>query len=70
LAFTFMNLRTRLEEMRRQMVSELADNPFAGLANLTAQAIRMQWGWGVLIVGVLLVLLAAALELESQNQYV
>lgn len=53
LAFTYVNIS---KAMALAAVS-LADNPFAGLATM-----QLQWGWGVLIVGSVLVLAAAAVR--------
>src|SRR5437879_3537973 len=60
LAFTFINFQVRLAKMKSHLKAELADNPFAGFANLTVEAVQMQWGWAILIVGTLLILAAAA----------
>ena len=55
----------RMSEMRDKMNTELAGNPFRGLAEGMAQAVQIQWGFGVLLVGAVLVLLAAAKKDEA-----
>jgi len=61
MAFTFYNVRSGLDDMRESMASELAGNPFRGLAEVAVEAVQFQWGWGVLLVGAVLILVAAAL---------
>jgi hypothetical protein len=67
LAFTFINFQMGLNKMKSEMATELADNPFAGLANLAAQSVQMQWGWAVLITGIALILVAAAMKPQTQK---
>lgn len=55
LAFTFIQLQTRLSDMRETMNAELAGNPFAGLAQMAMQSVQIQWGWAVLMLGGMLV---------------
>lgn len=59
LAFTFINLQTRLAAMKADMAAELAGNPFRGLAEAMAGSVQLQWGWAVLVVGSLVLLVAA-----------
>lgn len=62
LLFTFLNLQTRISEMKTQMESGLAGNPFRGIADIAVQSIQIQWGWAVMLVGAGLVISAAALR--------
>jgi hypothetical protein len=62
LAFTFMAFHSRLEELKSQMDAQLAGNPFRGLADAAVQGVQMQWGWGVLVMGTLLLFAAAAMR--------
>ena len=55
--YSFGRLQYLLAEMRSSL-SELADNPFAGLAAGALQAIQIQWGWIVLAAGAGLLLYA------------
>ncbi len=68
LAFTFINFQMHFDKLKSEMKTELADNPFAGLANLATEAVQMQWGWAVLIAGTLLILVAAAFKPHKQTQ--
>ena len=62
LIFTFINLRKRISEIQAQMNIELSGNPFRELADIAVQSIQLQWGWGVLIIGGLLLIAAALIK--------
>ncbi|MCW3834802.1 hypothetical protein ACFQ1E_02935 [Sphingomonas canadensis] len=51
LAFTFIRFQQGMAEMRAQMETDLADNPFKGLAEAAIGAVQLQWGWAVLVIG-------------------
>ena len=51
LAYTLVRFQTALADMRAKMETELADNPFRGLAEAAIGAIQLQWGWAVLVLG-------------------
>ena len=53
--------------MKSQMESELAGNPFRGLADMAMQSVQLQWGWALLIVGAGLVIAGAAMKDESNE---
>lgn len=65
--FTFINLQHRLSETREEMAAELADNPFRGIAEAMTGTVQLQWGWAVLVVGSVLLLLAAFEQGTSPN---
>ena len=56
IATTYSNMQSALVKLQASLVG----NPFAGLA--TAQ---MQWGWGVLLVGAVLLIAAAVVPAEA-----
>ncbi len=66
LIFTFINLRKRISEIQEQMNIELYGNPFRGLAAIAVQSIQLQWGWGFLIIGALLLIAAALIKEENE----
>jgi hypothetical protein len=37
--------------MREEMETSLRDNPFRGLADMAANSIQLEWGWGILLLG-------------------
>jgi hypothetical protein len=65
--FTFVNFQAKLAETKSQMETQLAGNPFRGLADVTMQSIQLQWGWAVLVVGAGLVITAAALQPKTKG---
>lgn len=67
MAFTFINFQMKMSDMKTQMESELAGNPFRGLADMAMQSVQLQWGWALLIVGAGLVIASAAMKDESNE---
>lgn len=61
MAFTFIQFRARMSELIGNMDADLAGNPFRGLADAMVQTVELQWGWGVLLSGVILLLISASL---------
>jgi hypothetical protein len=62
MAFTFINFQMKMSGAREKMNSDLADNPFRGLAEAALESVQLEWGWAVLILGAGLVIGAAALQ--------
>jgi hypothetical protein len=62
LAYTFFTLQSKLNQMATQLETELQDNPFRGLAGLAMHSVQLQWGWAVLVIGVGLLIAAAAMR--------
>ena len=62
LIFTFVNFKMKMADVTKDMHNSLADNPFSGLGELALQSIQLQWGWGVLILGIAALFAAAAIE--------
>jgi hypothetical protein len=58
-AFTFIGLAVKINDMKSQLESSLAGNPFAGLATGLLSTLRLEWGWVVLFAGGALLLLVA-----------
>jgi hypothetical protein len=67
LAFTFVRFQTGLAEMKERMATELADNPFRGLADMAVNSVQLQWGWAVLVLGAGLVTFAGWQARQSQR---
>lgn len=66
MAFTFINFQMKISDMKAQMETQLAGNPFRGLADMAMQSVQLQWGWALLIVGAALVISSAAIK-DEQN---
>lgn len=65
LIFTFVNFQMRLSEMKDKMATDLAGNPFRGLADVAVGSVQLQWGWAVLVIGGLVLLGAGATSSRS-----
>ena len=66
LAYTYFDFQDRLEKARAQLNIDVTDNPFAGLGEMTLRMVQIQWGWGVLVFGALLLLVAAIRDIHSR----
>jgi hypothetical protein len=64
MAFTFFNFHSKLNQITQQLNKQLARNPFKGLSDAAIQSIQLQWGWALMLIGVILILMAAW---QSQN---
>ena len=67
MAFTFINFQMKMSDMKSQMESKLAGNPFRGLVDMAMQSVQLQWGWALLIVGAGLVIASAVMKDESNE---
>jgi hypothetical protein len=57
--YTLISLMLRINELKASLGSDLEGNPFAGLAEGLAASVRLEWGWIILILAeVALVLIA------------
>jgi zinc-ribbon domain len=62
LVYTFISVQSKLAEAKAAMTADLADNPFKGVAEAIAGSIQLQWGWAVLVLGAVLLLVAAVMR--------
>ena len=62
MAFTFVNVYSKLAEAKSSASRDLAGNPFKGLADAAIESIQFEWGWGVLVLGAILLIAAAIVE--------
>lgn len=71
LTFTFVNFKIRMSRMLAEASN--SDGLFSGLAELAAQAVQLQWGWALLVVGACLTLTPVFLksipEDSSQREF-
>ena len=58
LLWAFIRFQNIKSEMQSQMDTELADNPFRGLAEMAMQSVQLQWGWLPLVLGAALLVYA------------
>ena len=64
MVYTFVGLKSRIDEVRAGMATDLKGNPFRDLADVMVGSVEMQWGWGVLLAGVIFLLIAASFTSE------
>ena len=62
LGYTFYTLSARIADAKASMESQLAGNPFIGIAQAAMQSVQLQWGWAVLVLGAVLLLAAAVMS--------
>lgn len=62
LGITYYRLQSGLSRARAAMEAELAGNPFRGLADGMMQAVQIQWGFGVILIGALMLIAAGVMK--------
>lgn len=68
IVITFINFHLKMTDARTSVKQDLADNPFAGLGEALVGSIQLDWGWAILILGVVLTLVSAGLSVKSSNK--
>jgi hypothetical protein len=58
LLYSFVTFQRALSELQTTLDTDLAGNPFRGLADLAVQAVQLQWGWILLMIGAVLLIVA------------
>jgi hypothetical protein len=61
IAFTFFNLRNKISEMHTQL-NHLQQNQFKDSAETMLNAVQIEWGFAVLVLGAVLLVIAAFLK--------
>ena len=71
IAYTFYTISSKLAEAKTEMVRNMASipegqsGPFKGMGDAFMSMIQMQWGWGVLAAGTVLLLVSSFLTDEN-----
>ena len=73
LAFLFISFYYHMSQMQSQMKRVLGNNPFAPSGETMVNAVQVEWGWAILIIGATLLIAAAWLkptesEVESTQE--
>ncbi len=68
LAYDFYAFKTKMNEVTTDMEKDLAGNPFRGFADMAMASVQIQWGWGVLLLGSVIIITAAAIRQEDRNK--
>lgn len=58
-AFTFFKLRSLISDFHDSTTRELSGNPFAAIAQAMAASVQFEWGWGLLVLGIVCLSVAA-----------
>ena len=68
LTYRFTNFQVGMSRARESLKEDLSDNPFAGLAGAFIEAVGIQWGFAVLVLGSLALIIAPMLrEFRKQS---
>jgi len=59
--YTFINLRVTLSREHDQVQAQLGDNPFRALADVGLGLVQLEYGWALLLLGALFLIIASAL---------
>jgi len=62
LIYTFITLQVKISEVKNQLESQLAGNPFRGFADTALQSVQLQWGWALLIIATFMLFASAAIN--------
>jgi len=67
MSITLNSFFTKLAELKAEMNLEMADNPFRDITETYLQAVNLQWGWGVLAGGTLLLIVCSLMRDSDSN---
>lgn len=67
-ALTAVWFEYNLSRMRSQVDTELAGNPFAGIAGAMTQSVQLDWGVAILAIGAALLVVPAVVKSPDDNQ--
>ena len=68
LGYTFYNFNQKMSEVQTQMNQSLTNNPFRGIADAMVGRVQMEYGWIVLVIGSVLLIVSAAIAEVEQKQ--
>ena len=60
--FSIIHFQVKMAETKSKMGRDLKGNPFKGIADAAIESIQMEWGWAILIMGAIVVVVAAAIK--------
>lgn len=65
MAFTFVQFQIKISQLRGDLDTNLAGNPFKGIGELALQSFQIQWGWAVMIIGAILIISAGTIRIKE-----
>ncbi len=66
IGYAFFKIQSKISEIKSKTNTELADNPFRGLADLAVNSFQIQWGFAVLLLGSMVLIWAASVEWRDE----
>jgi hypothetical protein len=67
LIFSFIKFQIVISDMKSSASKNLEGNPFRGIADMAVNSIQLQWGWGLLLTGGILLIASAAIDVGSNK---
>jgi len=55
-------------QLHLQMQEKLAGNPFSPISEALIKSIQLQWGWGILFVGAILIIITPFIKGEGESK--
>jgi hypothetical protein len=68
LVLDFYHMSSRISRMKEEMTSQMQGNMFGGLAEAMMSTVQLQYGWVVLAIGCVLLILAPFIKNEDKHQ--
>gem|GEM_PF-3987264 len=65
LGVTYWHFKSFISDSKADMAKDLADNPFAGIAEAMMQSVQIQWGFAVLFVGAIALMASSIMSLKD-----
>ena len=62
LIYTFILLQVKISEVKSELESQLAGNPFRSFADVAVQSVQLQWGWPLLLIATFMLFSSAAIS--------
>jgi hypothetical protein len=61
LIYAYTTFQGKLAQIREEATRDLAGNPFGGMAEAMVRSVQLDWGFAVMAIGALLLLIAAGI---------
>lgn len=62
ISFTYFNIQNLLKESKSHLMRDLSGNPFKGLAEGLMNSVQIEWGFAIVIIGAILVLITPMIK--------
>lgn len=60
----------KMDQGKAELASDLAENPFRGLADIALESIEYQWGWGLLMAGAILMIACSFIGRQKYDEQI